>query len=88
MKSSEVRALKKYANNLTERVRKSDLYRIQGDNIAIIGYATEAMYANRGIKDYLVSIIAEAQKSNAFIRRYEPEKALESNSNQIRLFSL
>ena len=75
-------------NNLTDRIKKADLYRIQGDNIAIIGTAYEALHTDKNPKNFLYEIIGFAQKSNAFLSRYEPKKALELNSNQIKLFRL
>jgi hypothetical protein len=71
-------------------LKLSDLFRLQGSNIGIIGYAQEAMYKkDNSTRNLLIQIIAEAQKANALISRYDP-KALVfkrlNNTNQIKLF--
>ena len=74
----------------TQRSKISDLYRLQGTNIGVIGLATEAMYDRRRLKNLLIEIIAEAQKSNALISRYDPKALLAKralNTNQVKLFN-
>ena len=73
----------------TQRMKYADIYRLQGNNIGIIGYATEALNDGRRMKNLLIEIIAEAQKSNALINRYDARAHIleqRNNTNQVKLF--